>query len=51
MRLESFRVLICFASLFAFDLCQIDVLTANIHGGIDREVYMEPPSGYENGNY
>jgi Reverse transcriptase (RNA-dependent DNA polymerase) len=50
MRLETFRTLVALAALFNFDIRQFDVSAAYLHGEIDREIYMEPPPGYENGD-
>src|SRR5258706_6400841 len=44
VRLETFRALITIAALFDLELRQFDVSAAYLHGDIDEEVYLEPPS-------
>jgi len=46
IRLESFRILISLAALFSLEIRQFDVSTAYLHGDIDEEIYLQPPSGY-----
>jgi len=46
MRLESFQVLASIAALFDLVIRPFEVSAAYLHGGIDGEVYMEPPPVY-----
>jgi len=45
-----FRVLASIATLSDLDLRSFDVPTAHLHGDIDGEVYMEPPTDTETGS-
>jgi len=50
MRLASFRVLFSIATWFDLDLRQFDMSAAYLHGEIDDEVYMEPPTDHGDGD-
>ncbi|CAI7854535.1 unnamed protein product [Closterium sp. NIES-54] len=43
------RVLLAIAAALDFDLMQLDVKNAFLHGMLDRDLYMEQPSYYEDG--
>ena len=46
----SFRVLLSIAAWFDLNLRQFDVSATYLHGEINGEVYMEPPSGHGDGD-
>ncbi|CAI7873257.1 unnamed protein product [Closterium sp. NIES-54] len=44
------RVLLAIAAALDLDLVQLDVKNAFLHGELDRDLYMEQPSYYEDGS-
>ncbi|CAI7838993.1 unnamed protein product [Closterium sp. NIES-54] len=44
------RVLLAIAAALDLDLMQLDVKNAFLHGVLDRDIYMEQPSYYEDGS-
>ena len=46
-KLTTVHVLITLAASKVWRLWQIDVKNAFLHGGIDKEIYMEQPHGFE----
>ena len=49
MRLESYRTLLALASLYDWEIHQIDVVGAYLNGELDETIYMRQPPGYEDG--
>jgi hypothetical protein len=47
-RLETIRILLAFAASKGFKLYQMDVKIAFLNGGIQEEVYVRQPPGFEN---
>jgi hypothetical protein len=50
-RLEAIRILLAFAASNGFKLYQIDVKSAFLNGGIQEEVYVRQPPGFESPKY
>jgi hypothetical protein len=50
-RLESFRILLAYATYHGFKLYQMDVKSAFLNGPIKEEVYVEQPPGFEDSEY
>jgi hypothetical protein len=50
-RLESFRILLAYATYHGFKLYQMDVKSAFLNGPIKEEVYVEQPPGFEYSEY
>jgi hypothetical protein len=50
-RLESFRILLAYATYHGFKLYQMDVKSAFLNGPIKDEVYVEQPPGFEDSEY
>jgi hypothetical protein len=50
-RLESFRILLAYASHHDFKLYQMDVKSAFLNDPIKEEVYVEQPPGFESEEY
>ena len=46
-RLETIRLLFALAVEKDWEIRQIDVKTAYLHGELDEDIYMEPPKGYD----
>jgi hypothetical protein len=46
----TIRLLIAFATLFDFDIDQMDVRAAYLHGDIDTEILMKQPEGFTTGD-
>ena len=46
-RLETIRLLFALAVEKDWEIRQIDVKTAYLHGNLDEEIFMEPPEGYD----
>jgi hypothetical protein len=44
-KMVSIRILISLATLFDWDLWQMDVTNAFLNGDLDEEVFMEQPKG------
>jgi hypothetical protein len=44
---QAARLVFALAFYYDFNLWQLDVRTAFLHGDIDTEIYMEPPEGYK----
>ena len=49
-RNESIRLLLSLAAERDWELGQLDIETAYLHGVVDRDIYMERPDGYHDGN-
>ena len=47
VRLESLRSLIALSTQRGLELHHVDVATAFLNGTLQREIYMEQPTGYE----
>ena len=47
VRLESLRTLIALSTQRGLELHHVDVATAFLNGTLQREIYMEQPTGYE----
>jgi hypothetical protein len=45
--LKAFRIIMWIAVFLGLRCTQLDVKTAFLYGDIDREIYMQPPPGYE----
>ena len=45
--LEAIRLLLAFACFLDFKLCQMDVKFKFLNDLLDEEVYVSPPSGFE----
>jgi hypothetical protein len=50
-RLESFRILLAYATYHGFKLYQMDMKSAFLNGPIKEEVYVEQPLGFEDSEY
>ena len=50
VRMEAWRILVAIATIYDFDIEQMDVVTAFLNGKMDVELYMEQPEGYETPN-
>jgi hypothetical protein len=50
-RLESFRILLAYATYHGFKLYQMDMKSAFLNGPIKEEVYVEQPPGLEDSEY
>lgn len=50
VRLDSVRAILAIAAHLDLDIIQFDVKTAFLNGDITDEIYMDQPTGYENGN-
>jgi hypothetical protein len=50
-RLESFRILLAYATYYGFKLYQMDMKSAFLNGPIKEEVYVEQPPGFEESEY
>jgi hypothetical protein len=50
-RLESFRILLAYATYHGFKLYQMDMKSAFLNGPIKEEVYVEQPPGFEDSEY
>jgi hypothetical protein len=50
-RLESFHVLLAYATYHGFKLYQMDMKSAFLNGPIKEEVYVEQPPGFEDSEY
>jgi hypothetical protein len=50
-RLESFRILLAYATCHGFKLYKMDVKSAFLNGPIKEEVYVEQPPGFEDTEY
>ncbi|OWY96781.1 hypothetical protein PHMEG_00032867 [Phytophthora megakarya] len=46
VELETLRILLTLAAIWNYEIDQIDVTTAFLHGDIDVVVFMEQPEGY-----
>ncbi|KAL2238071.1 UNVERIFIED_CONTAM: Retrovirus-related Pol polyprotein from transposon RE1 [Sesamum indicum] len=46
VKVVSVRLLIALAASASWELHQLDVNNAILHGNLDEEIYMEPPKGY-----
>ena len=44
--LETIRLMLAIAVHRDWEICQIDVKTAYLHGELDEEIFMEPPEGF-----
>ena len=44
---SAIRLLLAFAAIRKYQVHQLDIKTAFLYGDIDREIYVEPPPGYE----
>ena len=47
VQLTTVRVLLAYAAANNWEIHQIDVVAAYLHAGLDAELYMEVPDGYE----
>ena len=45
-RLETIRLMLAIAVQCDWEIRQIDVKTAYLHGELDEEIFMEPPEGF-----
>ena len=45
-RFESLRLLLALATLENWEIHQMDVKLAFLHGDLDEEIYMEQPQGF-----
>ncbi|KAH9720235.1 hypothetical protein KPL70_006028 [Citrus sinensis] len=45
-RIATIRVLIALASIYQFEIHQMDVKTAFLNGELDEEIYMKQPEGF-----
>ena len=45
-RISTIRVLIALASIYKFEIHQMDVKTAFLNGELDEEIYMQQPEGF-----
>jgi hypothetical protein len=50
-RLESFCILLAYATYHGFKLYQMDVKSAFLNGPIKKEVFVEQPPGFEDSEY
>jgi hypothetical protein len=50
-RLETIMILLAFAASKRFKLYQMNVKSAFLNGGIQEEVYVSQPPGFENHKY
>jgi hypothetical protein len=50
-RLESFRILLAYATYHGFNLYQMDVKSAFLNGPIKEEMYVEQPPGFKDSEY
>jgi hypothetical protein len=50
-RLESFRILLAYATHYDFKLYQMDMKSAFLNGPIKEEVYVDQPLGFEDQEY
>ena len=44
---KALRILLWVATIFGYKCTQLDVKSAFLYGKIDKEIYMQPPPGYE----
>ena len=44
---KAFRILLWIAAAFGYKCTQLDIKSAFLYGKIDKEIYMQPPPGYE----
>ncbi|MCO5576728.1 hypothetical protein L7F22_030545 [Adiantum nelumboides] len=51
LRMSSFRLLLAMAAQFDFELYQLDVQTAFLHGDLSEELYMQQPPLFESSEY
>jgi len=45
-RIATIRMLIALASIYKFDIHQMDVKTAFLNGELEEEIYMHQPEGF-----
>ena len=45
--LKAFRIIMWISVFFGLTCTQLDIKTAFLYGTLDKEIYMEPPPGYE----
>jgi hypothetical protein len=50
-RLESFRILLAYATYHGFKLYQMGMKSASLNGPIKEEVYVEQPPSFEDSEY
>jgi Reverse transcriptase (RNA-dependent DNA polymerase) len=45
-RLNSLQLLLNLAAIFNWEVHQLDIKTAYLHGDLDEEIYMDQPEGF-----
>ena len=47
---ETFKLIFALITLHNWECEQVDIATAFLHGNLDEEIYMEQPTGFEEGD-